>query len=174
MWVIVARLLFAPPWACAKTGTDQRMCGSTPAKSKPDYTGALEVGGHFALRVTSDQVDRALLLLETLARACEKRGFLAGPRKAAWLSALGVKVWLQTKEKLLKRDTRNSGRTLGGTNGSAATNEHPPAFLLFLRALPQPTVPHGPFARRRPASFANLGEIFNHRLSLSTRRPHCA
>lgn len=74
------------------------------AKSKPDYTGALEVGGAFGLRATPGQVDRALLLMETLARACDKRGYLVGPKREAHLEILGGRAWVQIREKLLQKD----------------------------------------------------------------------
>ena len=73
-------------------------------KVKPDYTGALELSGTFGLRVTPGQVDRALLLLETLARACAKRGYLVGPKRNARLEVLDVRVWLQVREKLRQTD----------------------------------------------------------------------
>jgi len=73
------------------------------ANSKPDYTGALVVGSTFGLRVTPGQADRALLLMETLVRACEKRGYLVGPKREAQFKILGVRVWVQIRERLLMK-----------------------------------------------------------------------
>lgn len=40
--------------------------------------------GHFDVRVTKGQIDRAMLLLDAFAKACEKRGYVVGSPKSEW------------------------------------------------------------------------------------------
>lgn len=74
------------------------------AKMTPNYMGVVEVRGHFIVRVTPKQVDRALLLLETLMRACDKRGYRVGAKKEARLAILDVGLRVELKEKLHQKD----------------------------------------------------------------------
>lgn len=72
-------------------------------KAQPNYTGAVGFDGRFSVRVTSGQAARALLLLETLARACEKRGYLVPPKRDSRCIVLGKEIRLQVKEKLIQK-----------------------------------------------------------------------
>lgn len=101
------------------------------ANAKPDYTGALVANGAFGLRVTPRQVDRALILMETLVRACDERGYIVGSKREAHVEILGVRVWLQIKEGLLMKNNPKFRMNQWGYPEGRKYLREPTGILIF-------------------------------------------